>query len=284
MPSPRRLYAVVAATAVALAPLMTGVAGASPAAAETTSVTLAGSLQSEIGCSADWQPECDASKLTRVGDTTAYATTFTLPAGTYEFKVAINDSWVVNYGAGGAFDGANIPLVLEGPARLKFTYDDVSHLVSFTPQGLTGGTTAADAALAKSSLRSPLTKERFYFLMADRFANGSTANDKERLTGGPLTTGFDPTHKGFYHGGDLKGVLSKLDGELRREGRARRRQHLLRDGGWCGDVLLRPDDALGYLGRGDSGHHCPRFVPVRARLPSGLLTGLHAAMVAGQGW
>ena len=211
MPSPRRLYAVVAATAVALAPLMTGVAGASPAAAETTSVTLAGSLQSEIGCSADWQPECDASKLTRVGDTTAYATTFTLPAGTYEFKVAINDSWVVNYGAGGAFDGANIPLVLEGPARLKFTYDDVSHLVSFTPQGLTGGTTAADAALAKSSLRSPLTKERFYFLMADRFANGSTANDKERLTGGPLTTGFDPTHKGFYHGGDLKGVLNKLD-------------------------------------------------------------------------
>lgn len=24
-------------------------------------------------------------------------------------------------------------------------------------------------------------------------------------------TGFDPTDKGFYHGGDLKGVLGKLD-------------------------------------------------------------------------
>ena len=47
--------------------------------------------------------------------------------------------------------------------------------------------------------------------MADRFANGTTANDKGGLTGGPLTTGFDPTNKGFYHGGDLKGVIDKLD-------------------------------------------------------------------------
>ncbi|MFC7489713.1 MULTISPECIES: alpha-amylase family glycosyl hydrolase [unclassified Knoellia] len=208
MPSPRRLYAVLAGAAVALTPL---VGAALPAAAETTSVALAGSLQTELGCSADWQPDCSASELTRVGDTTAYSKTFTLPAGNYAFKVAINDSWAVNYGANGALDGADIPLVLEGPATLKFTYDDVSHLVSVTPQNLSGGTTSADAALAKSSLRSPLTKERFYFLMADRFANGSTANDKGGLTGGPLTTGFDPTHKGFYHGGDLKGVINKLD-------------------------------------------------------------------------
>lgn len=208
MPSPRRVYAVLAGSALALAPL---VGAALPAAAETLSVTLAGSLQSEVGCTADWQPECDASKLTRVGDTTAYAKSFSLPAGSYEFKVAINDSWDVNYGAGGALDGANIPLVLEGPATLTFTYDDVSHRVSFTPEGLSGGTTAADTRLAANSLRSPLTKERFYFLMADRFANGSTGNDRGGLTGGPLTTGFDPTNKGFYHGGDLKGVLNKLD-------------------------------------------------------------------------
>ncbi|MEO7268733.1 MAG: alpha-amylase family glycosyl hydrolase [Knoellia sp.] len=208
MPSPRRVYAVLAGGALALAPLVGAVM---PAAAETTSVALAGSLQSELGCPDDWQPACSATELARVGDTTAYAKTFTLPAGSYEFKVAINDSWDVNYGAGGVFDGPNIPLVLEGPATLKFTYDDVSHLVSFTPQGLAGGTTSADAALAANSLRSPLTKERFYFLMADRFANGTTANDRGGLTGGPLTTGFDPTHKGFYHGGDLKGVLNKLD-------------------------------------------------------------------------
>jgi len=26
-----------------------------------------------------------------------------------------------------------------------------------------------------------------------------------------LSTGYDPTHKGFFHGGDLKGVTARLD-------------------------------------------------------------------------
>jgi glycosidase len=66
-------------------------------------------------------------------------------------------------------------------------------------------------ALARDSLRSALTKERFYFVMADRFANGSTANDTGGLTGSRMETGFDPTDRGFYHGGDLKGLTDKLD-------------------------------------------------------------------------
>jgi glycosidase len=70
---------------------------------------------------------------------------------------------------------------------------------------------AADRARAGSSLRKDLTKERFYFVMADRFENGSTANDEGGLTGGRLTTGSDPTDKAFYHGGDLRGLINKLD-------------------------------------------------------------------------
>ena len=31
------------------------------------------------------------------------------------------------------------------------------------------------------------------------------------LDGDRLTTGFDPTHKGFYHGGDLRGLTARLD-------------------------------------------------------------------------
>jgi glycosidase len=31
------------------------------------------------------------------------------------------------------------------------------------------------------------------------------------LKGGPWSTGFDPTRAGFYHGGDLKGVVRRLD-------------------------------------------------------------------------
>ena len=55
------------------------------------------------------------------------------------------------------------------------------------------------------------TDEIIYFLLPDRFENGDASNDRGGLQGGPLVTGFDPTAKGFYHGGDLKGLLARLD-------------------------------------------------------------------------
>src|SRR6476469_4939513 len=207
MPRPRRLSAVLLGCALVAAP---AVVAASPATAAAPSVALVGDLQSELGCSADWQPECSATELTRVGDTAQYRATFEVPKGDWNFKVALNDSWDVNYGAGGAFNGGNIPLLLAGPAKVTFSYDDTSHQVAFTPV-VDEDTTPADASLARASLRSSLTRERFYFVMADRFANGSTATDRGGLTGGPLSTGFDPTAKGFYHGGDLKGITARLD-------------------------------------------------------------------------
>jgi glycosidase len=59
-------------------------------------------------------------------------------------------------------------------------------------------------------LRAP-EDEIVYFVLPDRFENGDSANDNGGLQGGRLTTGFDPTHKGFYHGGDLKGLTARLD-------------------------------------------------------------------------
>ncbi|MEU7947749.1 pullulanase-type alpha-1,6-glucosidase [Micromonospora taraxaci] len=53
--------------------------------------------------------------------------------------------------------------------------------------------------------------EQFYFVLPDRFANGDPRNDRGGLAGDRLRTGLDPTDKGFYHGGDLKGVIDKLD-------------------------------------------------------------------------
>jgi alpha-amylase len=64
---------------------------------------------------------------------------------------------------------------------------------------------------ARHSLRAPVTDENFYFVMADRFENGDTANDTGGLPADPLVSGFDPTRKGFYNGGDLKGLLSRID-------------------------------------------------------------------------
>ncbi|WP_155055038.1 pullulanase-type alpha-1,6-glucosidase [Streptomyces blattellae] len=69
----------------------------------------------------------------------------------------------------------------------------------------------SDAALAKTPARHDLTREQFYFVLPDRFANGDTGNDKGGLTGSRLSTGYDPTDKGFYQGGDLKGLTKQLD-------------------------------------------------------------------------
>ena len=84
-----------------------------------------------------------------------------------------------------------------------------------TPTSNTSEPNASGPRLVTSSLKPyanrPITDDIIYFLLPDRFANGDQSNDRGGLAGGPLDHGFDPTHKGFYHGGDLKGLLSKLD-------------------------------------------------------------------------
>ncbi|MGW5613159.1 pullulanase-type alpha-1,6-glucosidase [Streptomyces sp. NPDC003877] len=69
----------------------------------------------------------------------------------------------------------------------------------------------SDAALAAQPARHDATREQFYFVLPDRFANGDPRNDKGGLTGSRLSTGYDPTDKGFYQGGDLKGLTERLD-------------------------------------------------------------------------
>jgi alpha-amylase len=63
---------------------------------------------------------------------------------------------------------------------------------------------------ARHSLRAPLTGDNFYFVMADRFENGRTDNDLGGLPADRLVSGYDPTAKGFYHGGDLAGIRERL--------------------------------------------------------------------------
>nr|WP_206327530.1 pullulanase-type alpha-1,6-glucosidase [Streptomyces sp. S3(2020)] len=69
----------------------------------------------------------------------------------------------------------------------------------------------SDAKLASAPARHDSTREQFYFVLPDRFANGDTSNDEGGLTGSRSATGYDPTDKGFYQGGDLKGLTKKLD-------------------------------------------------------------------------
>ncbi|ROR54629.1 pullulanase-type alpha-1,6-glucosidase [Luteococcus japonicus] len=175
-------------------------------AAERTA-TLVGSLQDELGCSSDWQLDCEKTQLTKQPNSSIHSTTVTIPAGSWEYKVAIDKSWDEAYGEG---DG-NAKLVLEAPAEVELSYDDETHQIGLRPTKLAGAVGDEDKKLATDSLREAVTKERFYFLMADRFANGSTANDTGGIPGDRMKNGFDPSDKGFYHGGDLKGVINKLD-------------------------------------------------------------------------
>ncbi|MGW4169513.1 pullulanase-type alpha-1,6-glucosidase [Streptomyces chartreusis] len=69
----------------------------------------------------------------------------------------------------------------------------------------------SEARLAAEPARHDATRDQFYFVLPDRFANGDTGNDKGGLTGSRLSTGYDPTDKGFYQGGDLKGLTKRLD-------------------------------------------------------------------------
>src|SRR3546814_692456 len=67
------------------------------------------------------------------------------------------------------------------------------------------------AAGAQSPVDRPPEDEIIYFLLPDRFENGDTANDRGGIEGTSLDHGFDPAHKGFYQGGDLRGLISRLD-------------------------------------------------------------------------
>jgi glycosidase len=95
-----------------------------------SSVTIAGSLQSELGCPGDWQPDCAATHLTYDVADDVWQRTFNVPAGSWEYKAPLNDAWTENYGQNATPDGANIALNLASQASVKFYYDHKSHWVT----------------------------------------------------------------------------------------------------------------------------------------------------------
>jgi pullulanase len=118
-------------SALALGLLVTLAAGAR--ASDTPSplhVVVPGSLQSELGCSGDWDPTCDATALVFDADDDVWQGTFTLPAGNWEYKAALNHSWDENYGAGAARGGANIGLILAADGPVKFYYSHETHWIA----------------------------------------------------------------------------------------------------------------------------------------------------------
>src|SRR5687767_14894910 len=80
--------------------LISGVFSPTPVFADhttdPTSLTIAGSLQSELGCLGDWDPACASTHLTGNAEDDVWQGTFTVPAGNWEYKAPLNDNWTEN--------------------------------------------------------------------------------------------------------------------------------------------------------------------------------------------
>ncbi len=76
---------------------------------------------------------------------------------------------------------------------------------------LAGEPVASEPRAAPALSERAVEDEVIYFVLPDRFENGDLGNDRGSINGTRLDHGFDPAHKGFYHGGDLKGLTQRLD-------------------------------------------------------------------------
>ncbi|HYY70417.1 MAG TPA: alpha amylase N-terminal ig-like domain-containing protein, partial [Terriglobales bacterium] len=111
--------------------------------------TVPGDYQTKIGCSSDWDPSCLRSWLEDPSGSGTYSFTVTLPQGNYHAKVALNESWTVNYGANGVQNGPNIPFTVQvTSAQITFTYDPSTHILN-----IIGGTPAHDNHVEWEGLR-----------------------------------------------------------------------------------------------------------------------------------
>jgi glycosidase len=132
-PKPVRLMTYAAALGLAAAALLflyglpTALASHTP---DPTSVTIAGSLQSELGCPGDWQPECGNTHLTFDANDGVWQGAFGVPAGDWFYKAPLNDNWGENYGRFAQQNGPDIPLSLGTPSGVKFYYDHETHWVT----------------------------------------------------------------------------------------------------------------------------------------------------------
>lgn len=98
-------------------------------------VVLVGDLQTVLGATGNWDPASDVTVLTNLGNG-EYEFTGNLPAGNYEYKIALNGSWDTSYGLknysysnGGSADG-NIQISVPEASKVTFDYNDITHLIA----------------------------------------------------------------------------------------------------------------------------------------------------------
>jgi hypothetical protein len=86
-----------------------------------------------MGCPGDWLADCDELDLTFDPADGTWRGIFEVPAGNWEWKVPVNDSWSENYGRDGARDGANLALTVETPGPYEFVFNQETKVPSASP-------------------------------------------------------------------------------------------------------------------------------------------------------
>jgi pullulanase len=130
-----------------------------------------GSYQGEIGCPKtplstdenDWGPDCLQTILQDPDNDNIYEfRTTAIPPGSYEAKVALNQSWATNFGEGGAPGGANIPfIVTKENAEVLFSWDAESNIMTILAEGAPKGNLGEATAYwpTRDTILTPLTPE-----------------------------------------------------------------------------------------------------------------------------
>ncbi|MGE5642853.1 MAG: DUF3372 domain-containing protein, partial [Byssovorax cruenta] len=99
-------------------------------------VNIPGTHQDELGCSGEWQPDCEKTQLTLDAEDDIWQGTFEIQPNNDSdkkgprYKAALNGSWTENYGANATPGGADIPLVVPVPTQVKFFYDHKTHWIA----------------------------------------------------------------------------------------------------------------------------------------------------------
>lgn len=99
-------------------------------------VNIPGTIQPFLGCPGEWAPDCVESALTYNEAYDVFERTFDVPAGSYEYKVAINGTWDENYGGAADLGGSNISLTVAEDRAVTFLYDHKTHWVTDDVRGL----------------------------------------------------------------------------------------------------------------------------------------------------
>ena len=103
-------------------PEVTGSAAAASVVPQPDMVVIPGTIQSQLGCPGDWQPDCTETALVFDETRQVWLNTFTIPPGDYEYKVALNGNWDVNFGLNAQPGGSNIPLSLAEETAVTFLF------------------------------------------------------------------------------------------------------------------------------------------------------------------